>query len=109
MEGLQETLGAENKVAILSQEKQLSLIDSRGGNASGLNGRGETRLTATMLTEKLFTRLVEPVESGQREIVGLGIYDHGALVESPSLKVDLYPLSDRIHHKNFLAVFQILY
>jgi len=44
---------------------------------------GESRLTATMITDKLFT--------GQREMAGLGIYHYGARFYSPKLGRFLSP------------------
>jgi len=47
---------------------------------------GETRLiTGTLYTDKLFTRWIEPVEIGQRQIAGLGIYHYQSRFYSPKL------------------------
>ena len=52
-------------------------LTSTSGNPIGTQPYfpyGETRLTTgTIYTVKLFTRWVEPVETGQREMAGLGI------------------------------------
>ena len=68
------------------------VTDSTGAIVSGSEQRyceaplwgypyGESRLTGTMLIDKLFTRWVEcatgAIETGQRD-VGLGIYHYGA-------------------------------
>ena len=57
------------------------VTDASGVTVSGGEQRyypyGEGRLTATMLTDKLFT--------GQREMAGLGIYHYGARFYSPKL------------------------
>ena len=57
------------------------VTDASGNPLTGGEQRyypyGESRLTGTMLTDKLFT--------GQREITGLGIYHYGARFYSPKI------------------------
>jgi RHS repeat-associated protein len=63
------------------------VTDATGATVSGTEQRyypyGESRLTGTMLTDKLFT--------GQREMAGLGIYHYGARFYSPKLGRFLSP------------------
>ena len=66
-----------------------SVVTDSSGNIVGEQRYypfGETRLaTGTLYTDKLFTRWIEPVEIGQRNIAGLGIYHYQSRFYSPKL------------------------